>query len=111
MLFTLLTAPMCQGCHAVAEVMREIGLPFQEIDIRTLTEEEIVDVLVALRITEWPDKLIFGEVDGDVKPILQAPILTDGHGALWPGFLLPDGKTPDRAFLEALIRPPPPPVY
>lgn len=99
-MITLLTAPMCLGCHKIAETLTARGADFVERDIRSLSEVEIVDLLVALRASGWAEKLVYVPVGDDMKPVLQAPIITDWHGALCASRLLPDGKTPSIDALE-----------
>ena len=101
-MLTLLTAPMCQGCHAVGAAMKDLGLDHEERDIRTLTASETAEVIVALRVSGWSDKLIFAEVEGEMRPILQAPILFDGSGAVWPSLLVPDGRNVNVDLLRSL---------
>jgi hypothetical protein len=99
-MLTLLSAgKMCQGCQIVKKAIQDANVAFQERDIRSLTEREIIAVVADLRCCGWTEKLIIG---ANGQPILEGPIVVNETGALWAGFLLPDGKTVRQEFLDVL---------
>jgi hypothetical protein len=99
-MLTLLSAgERCQGCQIVKKAIQDANVAFRERDIRTLTEREIIDVVADLRCCGWTEKLIIG---ANGQPILEGPIVVNETGALWAGFLLPDGKTVRQEFLDVL---------
>lgn len=97
----LSAGPLCSGCQIVKKAIQDAKVEFVERDIRSLAEREIIDVVADLRCCGWTEKLVCS-VEG--QPILQAPIVVNETGALWAGFLLPDGKTVRQEFLDVLYR-------
>jgi len=85
---------MCGGCQALKETLTRLEVPFDEIDVRHLSHNQEMEIMVSLRITNWPGKAEFFWDDsaGRMRPLLQAPILEDRGFALWSSFLLPDGR-------------------
>lgn len=97
-MLTLLSAgSMCSGCQIIKKALETAKVAFEERDIRLLTDSEIVSVLTDLRVCGWNEKLMFST---EAKPILQAPIVWNETGALWASFLLPDGQTVRKEFLD-----------
>lgn len=94
---TVYSAPLCGGCQHLKSALKEEGIEFNEIDIRAISEDQIVDLHVALGVTGHPVKV------GQLSAPCLAVTHSDGSVECLPSHaILGDDGLPHREIIEAV---------